>query len=93
MQKTLLHNQSLLDFTLNHCGTLLSIVEIAAENNIGITEALASGVVLSIPGNAKRDQNIVDFYTNKRIVPASGFALRNNQRLENVFAYEFTISL
>ena len=36
MQKTLLHNQSLLDFTLHHCGTLNGIVQMAVENNIGI---------------------------------------------------------
>ena len=43
MQKTLLHNQSLLDFTLHHCGTLQGIVGMAVENNIGITDLRKDG--------------------------------------------------
>ena len=73
MQKTLLHNQSLLDFTLHHCGTLNGIVQMAVENNIGIADFLSAGSVLSVPNGISKDEQIVEFYENKKLIPACGF--------------------
>ena len=94
MQKTLLHNQSLLDFTLHHCGTLNGIVQMAVENNIGITDLLSPGAVFSVPSNITKDNDIVEFYSNKKLVPACGYnTLENQNNSDFVFAYEFAISL
>ena len=94
MQKTLLHNQSLLDFTLHHCGTLNGIVQMAVENNIGIADFLSAGSVLSVPNGISKDEQIVEFYENKKLIPACGFnTLELSNALDDMFAYEFAISL
>ena len=73
MQKTLLHNQSLLDFTLHHCGTLQSIIDVAIENKINITDTLAAGTNLTLPNGTVKDNEIVSFYYDKKIIPACGY--------------------
>ncbi|AMA48997.1 hypothetical protein [Flavobacterium covae] len=93
MQKTVLHNQSLIDFTLHHCGTLDGIMAMAVENNISITEILTPGQVLTIPNEIIKDIDIVGFYETKRVIPASGFNTLENEALQNMFAYEFPIIL
>lgn len=94
MQKTLLHNQSLLDFTLHHCGTLQGIINIAIENNIAITEILSPGEILNVPSEIPKENDIVEFFQNKKIIPASGFNTLESQSLPDyVFCYEFPISL
>ncbi|MPT35740.1 MAG: hypothetical protein E2604_11820 [Flavobacterium sp.] len=94
MQKTLLHNQSLLDFSLQHCGTLQGIINIAIENNIAITEMLSPGDVLRIPSEAAKANDIVEFYQNKKIIPASGFSTLESQSApEFVLCYELPTRL
>lgn len=73
MQKPLLNNQSLLDFTLHHCGTLQSIIDVAIENKINITDTIAPGTVLTLPSEIVKDNEIVSFYYDKKIIPACGY--------------------
>jgi hypothetical protein len=93
MQKTVLHNQSLLDFTLHHCGTLRGIMAMALENNISITEMLSPGDQLNVPNEIAKESDIVEFYQNKKLIPATGFETMEKQTLQNFFAYEFPIML
>lgn len=93
MQKTVLHNQSLLDFTLHHCGTLDGIMAMAIENNISITEMLSPGDQLNVPNEIAKESDIVEFYQNKKLIPATGFETMEKQTLQNFFAYELPIML
>jgi hypothetical protein len=71
MQKQVLHNQSLLDFTLHHCGTLDALLKAAIENNKSITSELIPSEELIVPkGIVSND--IVQFYSSKGIKPAFG---------------------
>lgn len=74
MQETVLHNQSLIDFTLHHCGTVESIVAIAIANNWSITEELQPKRILELPVNIVKDEDIVTFYSNKKHVPAFNYS-------------------
>lgn len=74
MQETVLHNQSLIDFTLHHCGTIESLVAMAVANDSSITEELQPKGVLEVPANIMKDSDIVGFYTNKNHVPAFNYS-------------------
>ena len=89
MQKVVLHNQSLLDFTLNHCGSLESILLIAIANHLSITDELTPGQILTIPNNVIVDTDIRDYYYEKNIKPAGGYPKKDKKHY--AFAYEFAI--
>ncbi|WP_289665581.1 hypothetical protein [Flavobacterium panacagri] len=73
MQETVLHNQSLIDFTLHHCGTIESIVAMAVANNFSVTEEMQSKSILEIPADIIKDSDIVNFYVNKKHIPAFNY--------------------
>lgn len=90
MTKKILHNQSLIDFVLNHCGCLDSLLLIATTNNLSITDELLPGQNLIIPNEAIIDKNIRDYYYTKNIIPACGFPVKN--KINYVFPYGFPIN-
>jgi hypothetical protein len=73
MQKQVLHNQSLLDFTLHHCGKLDSLFALAINNGVSITEEITPGTVLEVPDTIDKADDIVNFFRFKNIEPACGF--------------------
>lgn len=81
------HNQSLLDFTLQRCGSLQSLLMIALENNISITSKIVPGNYLKIPSNIIKDDEIVEFYSDRNHVPAGGYPSPNylDYLLPNIF--------
>jgi hypothetical protein len=46
---TVLPNQNILDLVLSGCGSLESTMAFIAANNIGITDSLPVGTVLTVP--------------------------------------------
>jgi hypothetical protein len=89
MTKQVLHNQSLIDFVLNHCGCVDSLVEVAIANEISPTKDLIAGELLIIPDNVVVDSIIRDYYYENKIIPA--FSITDNNRDKQAFAYEFAI--
>lgn len=71
MQKTVLHNQSLLDVALQYCGTINAVFDIAILNNKSITAPLIPGEVLQIPEKDYGNSEIVEYYQFKKVVPAT----------------------
>ena len=74
MQETVLHNQSLIDFTLHHCGTIESLVAMTVANNLSITDPLAVKTILEVPEAIRKDEDIVGFYTDGKYVPAFNYS-------------------
>lgn len=66
-----LHNQSLLDFTLHHCGTLEVLFEAAIVNGKSITSELVPSEELIVPEGIVNN-DILQFYNNKGVKPAFG---------------------
>lgn len=62
-------NQSLVDFSIQHCGDATAVFDLAIENNLSITDELESGAELTITSAV--EQQIVDFFANKNIIPAT----------------------
>lgn len=68
---TVLHNQSLLDISLQVYGNLSGMFLLAKLNNLAITDNLNPGDVLMLPELETSDVNIVTYYSNKSIKPAN----------------------
>lgn len=73
MQKQqVLHNQSLLDFALHHYGKIEALFDLTLINGISATDVLTPGAMLETSETIDKSEDIVNFYTYKSIVPASG---------------------
>lgn len=79
MQKTVLHNQSLLDFAIQRTGTLESLFQLAIENGISITDELETGRFLLIPDNVKKDVDVLAYYNEKGIQPATALTAEETE--------------
>ncbi|MFK7033200.1 hypothetical protein [Flavobacterium oreochromis] len=81
MQNQIKHNQSLFDFTIQSKGTIEALFETAILNNVSITGDLLTGANLLV-SNGIIDKQIVNYFLNKKIVPATALTQTQNQNLE-----------
>jgi hypothetical protein len=70
MEIIVLHNQSLLDITIQHTGSVHNAFAIAVYNNIAVSDPLKSGSILKLP-KVKENTDILNYYTSKKIKPAT----------------------
>ncbi len=71
MKVTVLHNQSLLDISIQHTGNVTNAFEIAKANSLAISDELSSGTELIIPESVVSNSDILNYYTSKAIQPAT----------------------
>lgn len=69
---TIKHNQSLLDIAVQEHGTIVAVIDIAKANNIAVTDDLQPGQILNMPVGNITESNIVNFYKQQSVVPATG---------------------
>lgn len=81
MQKQIKHNQSLFDVTIQSKGTIEALFETAILNNVSITGDLLIGTDLLV-SNGIIDKQIVNYFLNKKIVPATALTQTQIQNLE-----------
>jgi len=82
MQKQVLHNQSLMDFSLQHTGSFKNAFLNAFENGKSITDSLEAGEILSIPANVITDDVILNYYNLKDVKPATAITQSQIDELE-----------
>lgn len=70
MIKEVLHNQTLLDITVEHTGSLEALFSIAEKNWKSITEELEVGEVIKI--ETIEDAKVLKFYDRKKVNVATG---------------------
>lgn len=92
MKKQVLHQQSLFDFVLQHCGTLASALLIASANGISVTDVLTPGMFLTIPDDAVLNMEIVTFFEQKNYVLATSISSKGSSN-NYQFAYQLPIRL
>ncbi|MFK7004607.1 hypothetical protein BWK63_09555 [Flavobacterium covae] len=80
-QKQIKHNQSLFDVTIQRKGTIEALFEVAFLNNVSITGDLLIGTDLLV-SNGIIDKQIVNYFLNKKIVPATALTQTQIQNLE-----------
>ena len=73
-----LSNQSLLDIAIQHTGSVENSFEFAVQNGISVSDELVSGNDLFIPGDIAFDNDILNYYTSKKIRPATAFTEQND---------------
>lgn len=71
MKITVLHNQSLLDVSLQHTGKVENAFDIAVANGISITDDLIVGGGLNVSHDTTKNNDILNYYTAKNIQPAT----------------------
>ncbi|WP_336834418.1 hypothetical protein [Sphingobacterium siyangense] len=67
-----LHNQSVLDFVLQHTGSVSGAVAFAIANEISITDDLVVGQNYLISEEIDTDTDISNYYDRNDYVPAGG---------------------
>lgn len=70
MKITVKDRQTLEDISVQYCGTLEAVVELAAMNGLSVTAALSDGQILEVPDRAPAAR-VVERYRVKRIEPAT----------------------
>ena len=93
MQVTILNNQSLFDVSVRYFGTTDAAHEIAFLNGINITNVLKAGQILKLPLKDFGNSEIVAFFRNNKIDPATAFFTTADNSLEYQFAYELPMTL
>lgn len=83
MTTTVLHNQSLFDVLLQHTGSIAGIFDVAYSNGVSITGELSPGRILKVDG-VQTDQDVLDYYTAKRVQPATAIIFDTVSNLEGI---------
>lgn len=71
METTVLHNQSILDISIMHTGTVENSFDIAVQNNKCITDILTIGETIQIDETIQL-KDIVSYYKSRVIQPSTG---------------------
>jgi hypothetical protein len=66
-----LHNQTLLDIAIRHCGNVEAVPDIAVLNNISITDDLVPGQPIELPFKDYGNQEVIDYFSVNKIDPAT----------------------
>ena len=65
------HNQSVLDKSVQHFGSLEACVELAYKNDLSVTDELIAGNELELPEVTNEQIEIINFYTRHQINPVT----------------------
>ncbi|MCT2563943.1 hypothetical protein [Chryseobacterium herbae] len=72
MKNKVLHNQTLLDISIQNTGSVQNCFQIALANGISVTDALTTGSNLEGAKIAVVDEDIQFYFKAKKIQPATG---------------------
>ena len=85
MTTIILHNQSLLDIAIQHTGAVENTFALAVANGLSLTDDLPAGAEIKIPDSANKDSDVLNYYTSKRLQPATAvIMLPEEERLEGI---------
>lgn len=72
MQKTILHNQSVLDVTLQYTGSMAKLFDLALLNGFSITQELVSGSSCATP--SVDDETVFGYFAAKALIPSTAIS-------------------
>jgi hypothetical protein len=81
MEITVLNNQSILDISIQHTGTVENSFSIAVANGFSVSDLLISGTTLILPDGLQKNNDVLNYYTAKQIQPASGITTEQNNQI------------
>ena len=79
MEKIILNNQSILDFALQHTGSVENSFAIAIANGFSVSDILSIGSSAEIPENVIQNPDVLNEYKAKKIEPATGQAISEEE--------------
>jgi hypothetical protein len=82
MQIIALHNQTLSDISVRHCGTIEALVAIAILNNISPTAELIPGQLIQIPLKDYGNQEVINYFVVNKVEPATALTEEHNVLIE-----------
>lgn len=71
MEYSVIAYQTVFDIALQVYGTIEGVPALCKENNLAVTDELTPGQHLKIPAFSNSSNDIVSYYANRRIQPAS----------------------
>lgn len=74
MKVRVIHNQSLLDLSIQIYGSITEVVALAVANNISITANLEPNTIIEAPVIEVSEPTVQDYYQRKRIKPATALS-------------------
>lgn len=74
MKVIVLNNQSLIDVAIQHTGMVENCFAIAVANDLSVSDLLTPGMIISIPENISNNTDVLNYYTAKKIHPATGIS-------------------
>ena len=85
--------QTLLDLALRECGSDEGVFPLASRNGLSITDALEPGQVLEVAPEDVVNQEVVDYYKAKNILPATELETPLEEGIEFwAIEYDFIVS-
>ena len=85
MTTIILHNQSLLDLAVQHTGAVENTFAMAVANGLSLTDDLPVGTEIKLPDSVNKDNDVLNYYTSKRLQPATAvIMLPEEERLEGI---------
>jgi hypothetical protein len=82
-----LGNQSLFDIAIQYCGTVEAVFDFALLNGIGITQELIPGQTLLVANKDYGCSEIVNYFSNNGIKPATGITPEQLQEQPDGIGY------
>ena len=67
-----MHNQSLMDISIQEYGTLEAMFDMAVTNGISITDELTVGSQIDVPESTSVQKEVLAYYQKNNIHPATG---------------------
>jgi len=74
-----LHRQSFFDISIVCTGSVENTFEIAFANNRAVTENIEPETIIIIPETLLRDINVINYYTSRKIKPATALGIEKAQ--------------
>lgn len=71
MNQLVLNNQSILDVSIQHTGTVENCFAIAIANGFSVSDLLTAGTSIILPEDLRNDNDVLNYYSAKKIQPAT----------------------
>lgn len=75
MEVSVLHNQTLLDVSVQEYGTAEGVFVLAVANGMDVTDTPVAGQVLNVPDWEGKDREVAGYFKSRRIYPATATPL------------------
>jgi hypothetical protein len=72
MTVTVLHNQSILDISIQYTGIVENCFAIAIYNDLSVSDFLVPGSSLEIPEDLELNNDVINYFLIEQLQPATG---------------------